>query len=92
VIETRAVEVVAYDEVTEVFAATEGEFDGSLRYWREAHRAYFGRQSRRIGKEADVQIPVVCEKTVWCRLPARPVTGRLASNIFCRRRFPRDLG
>ena len=60
-IETTFVEIVPYMEVTAAFAATEGDGDGSLAYWREVHWAYFGRQCRRIGKEADRQMPVVCK-------------------------------
>lgn len=62
VIETTSVEIVPYDKVTKAFAAIEGEGDGSLTYWREAHWGYFSRQCRRIGKQADLQMPVVCER------------------------------
>ena len=62
VIETRCVDIVPYEEVSADFAATEGEGDGSLRYWREAHWAYFGRECRRIGREPDARMPVVCER------------------------------
>jgi len=40
VIETQSVDVVPFREVTAEFAAAEGEGDGSLSYWREAHRRY----------------------------------------------------
>ena len=49
-------------EVPEEFAATEGEGDGSLRYWREAHWEYFGRECERIGRARDLKMPVVCER------------------------------
>lgn len=62
VIETSSVEIVPYDQVGEAFAAIEGEGNGSLRYWREVHWAYFGRQAMRIGGEADPRMPVVCEQ------------------------------
>jgi uncharacterized protein YhfF len=62
VIETRRVDVVPYDEVSADFAATEGEGDGSLRYWQEAHWAYFGRECVRIGRTRDSRMPVVCER------------------------------
>jgi uncharacterized protein YhfF len=62
VIETRRVDVVPYDQVTAEFAATEGEGDGSLQYWREAHWAYFGRECQRIGRAPDPKMPVVCER------------------------------
>jgi len=62
VIETRAVSIVPFDEVSEEFAATEGEGDGSLRFWREAHWAFFGRECARIGRTPDPRMPVVCER------------------------------
>jgi uncharacterized protein YhfF len=39
VIETQAVAIVPFEEVSEEFAAAEGEGDGSLRRWREDHWA-----------------------------------------------------
>ena len=62
VIETRAVEVVAFEQVSAEFAATEGEGDGSLAYWRQAHWAYFGRECARIGREPSPVMPVACER------------------------------
>ena len=50
IIETQRVDVVPFDEVSEEFAATEGEGDGSLRYWQEAHWAYFGRERVRADR------------------------------------------
>jgi uncharacterized protein YhfF len=62
VIRTTAVEVVAFDEVTEEFAATEGEGDGSLAYWRQAHRSAFGREFEGTGRSLQPDTPVVCER------------------------------
>ena len=62
IIETNVVTVVPFEEVPEDFAAAEGEGDKSLRYWREAHWAYFGRECQRIGKELSLRMPVVCER------------------------------
>jgi hypothetical protein len=42
------VATVPFEEVSEEFAAIEGEGDGSLRYWREVHWTYFGRVCKRI--------------------------------------------
>jgi uncharacterized protein YhfF len=61
IIETQRVDIVAFDEVSEEFAATEGEGDGSLQYWQEAHRAYFARECQRIGRSPEAKMPVVCE-------------------------------
>jgi len=62
VIETRDVQVIAFSQVGADFAATEGEGDGSLAYWRRAHTAFFGRECQRIGREFSPGAPVVCEK------------------------------
>ncbi len=62
VIETQRVDIVPYDEVSAEFAATEGEGDGSLRYWRDVHWAYFGRECQRIGRVSGPKMPVVCER------------------------------
>ena len=45
------VQVLPYGEVTAEYAAIEGEGDGSLAYWREAHWAFFSRECRRLGRE-----------------------------------------
>src|SRR5215831_5053543 len=62
IIETVAVDVVPFNEVTAEFAATEGEGDGSLSYWREAHRQYFTRECVRAGREFAEDMLVVCER------------------------------
>jgi uncharacterized protein YhfF len=62
VIRTTTVDVVAFDEVTEEFAATEGEGDGSLEYWREAHRAAFSREFEGTGRSLQPDTAVVCER------------------------------
>ena len=40
-----------FSEVDADFAATEGEGDGSLAYWQRAHKAFFGRECQRLGRE-----------------------------------------
>jgi uncharacterized protein YhfF len=62
VIETIRVDTVPFDEVSEEFAATEGEGDGTLVYWRRAHEAFFGRECVRIGRAPEPDMPVVCER------------------------------
>ena len=62
VIETKVVTIVPFEEVTEDFAAIEGEGDTTLRYWREAHWTYFSRVCARIGKEPSLRMRVVCEQ------------------------------
>jgi uncharacterized protein YhfF len=62
VIETQRVDIVSFKDVSKEFAATEGEGDGSLAYWRRAHEAFFGRECRRIGRQPTQDMPVVCER------------------------------
>jgi len=62
IIETTYVEVVPFQNVSALFASIEGEGDGSLEYWREAHWAYFGRECVRLGKEPSLAMPVACEQ------------------------------
>jgi uncharacterized protein YhfF/RimJ/RimL family protein N-acetyltransferase len=54
------VQVLPYGKVTAGYAAIEGEGDGSLEYWREAHWSFFSRECRRIGREPSESMPVVC--------------------------------
>ena len=61
VIETTAVAIRRFDQVPADFAASEGEGDLSLAYWRDVHWAYFGRECRAMGREPDPSMPVVCE-------------------------------
>lgn len=62
VIETLAVDVVPFSEVTAEFAATEGEGDGSLAFWREAHRDFFTRECARTGRQFTEDMLVACER------------------------------
>lgn len=62
VIETLAVEVVPFEDVTAEFAAAEGEGDGSLAYWRDAHRQFFSRECARAGRAFSEDMLVVCER------------------------------
>lgn len=62
IIETESVEVVPFSEVSSEFAATEGEGDGSLSFWREAHRQYFTRECARAGRQFSENMLVACER------------------------------
>jgi uncharacterized protein YhfF len=61
------VAVVPFDQVDARYAAVEGEGDGSLAWWRDAHWAFFGRECARLGRECarlgrepSPDMPVVC--------------------------------
>lgn len=62
VIETTEVEIQAFDDVSEDFAAAEGEGDGSLRHWQAVHERYFGRVCERLGHEPSAEMEVICER------------------------------
>lgn len=67
IIETVQVDLVPFDQVTAEFAATEGEGDGSLAYWQEAHRGYFRRECERAGRSFSEDQLLACERfrVVW---------------------------
>ena len=62
VIETLDVEVRAFEDVDQEFAAAEGEGDLSLKYWRDTHWKYFRRVCSELGRESSYDMPVVCER------------------------------
>jgi uncharacterized protein YhfF len=62
VIETTEVQVQAFEDVDEEFAAAEGEGDRSLACWREVHWSYFERVCDKLGRERSLRMPVVCER------------------------------
>lgn len=62
VIETTQVDAVPFEEVTAEFAATEGEGDGTLAYWRRGHQAFFERECARIGRTPGPRMLVLCER------------------------------
>jgi uncharacterized protein YhfF len=54
------VDIVRYADVTAEYAAIEGEGDGSLAFWRDAHWSYFTRECQRLGREPDEAMEVLC--------------------------------
>lgn len=62
IIRTTHVEVRPYGEVDAEFAAAEGEGDGSLAYWREAHWAYFSHRCEALGRAPSNDMPVILER------------------------------
>jgi len=61
IIRSARVDVVPFAEVSAEFAATEGEGDGSLAYWRQVHEAAFSRELAGAGLAFDPSMPIVCE-------------------------------
>jgi uncharacterized protein YhfF len=62
--ETTEVNIRNYNEVDADFARAEGEGDLSLEFWRQAHKNYFSRLLRKIGKEFSEDMPLVCERFI----------------------------
>lgn len=62
IIETTQADVMPFDDVSAEFAAVEGEGDGSLAFWRQAHIAYFTRECQRAGRTFSGDMPVSCER------------------------------
>lgn len=62
IVETTEISIHNYNEVDADFAREEGEGDLSLDYWRQAHKNYFSRVLKKIGKEFSEDMPLVCER------------------------------
>jgi len=52
IIEIDSVETCKYNEVTAEFAHAEGEGDGSLKWWREAHWRFFAAECLELNIQA----------------------------------------
>jgi uncharacterized protein YhfF len=67
IIETTQIDLVPYNEVTEAFAATEGEGDKSLAYWKRVHWDYYSREMKPEGESPTQDMLIACEqfKVIW---------------------------
>ncbi len=61
IIRTTDISIVPFKEVSAEFAATEGEGDKSLEYWRNAHLEFFEEECEKISKTFNEDMLVVCE-------------------------------
>jgi uncharacterized protein YhfF len=66
VIERLSVKAAPFSSVDADYAAIEGEGDGSLDSWREAHQAYFVDVCRRLGGEFTESSTVICQTFRLC--------------------------
>lgn len=68
IIQTTAVSVVPFDQVSEQHAAKEGEGDRTLKTWRKIHEAFFRAEFAAAKLRFHPQIAVVCEefRVVYC--------------------------
>lgn len=62
IIETLQVDITPFHAVTAEFAATEGEGDGSLDYWRREHRNYFERECEGTDRVFSEDMLLACER------------------------------
>lgn len=67
------IDIRPFNQVELAFAASEGEGDLTLEYWRDGHSTYFQEQCERWGVEWREDLPVVCESfdLVYSRLARR---------------------
>ena len=67
IIERTSVTTVPFEDVDAEYAAIEGEGDGSLAFWRAAHKAYFTNAAARLGSHFDSRAPVICQifHVIW---------------------------
>jgi uncharacterized protein YhfF len=61
IIRTTRVEIHPFLEVSPAHATAEGEGDGSLAWWRRAHRAYYERELAGTPYTPSDDMPVVCQ-------------------------------
>ncbi|MEZ8102336.1 ASCH domain-containing protein [Vibrio bivalvicida] len=62
IIEITSVSICPYNQVTAEFAASEGEGDKSLRWWRDAHWKFFSLECEELGVEPSEDMLLVLER------------------------------
>lgn len=62
IIRTTGVEVLPLDRITEEHARAEGEGDGSLAWWRDAHWSYYQRELAGSGHGPQPDMPIVFQR------------------------------
>ena len=61
VIEVEKIEITAFNQITPEFAATEGEGDKSLAYWKKVHWDYYHRELAGTKYSPTEDMKIVCE-------------------------------
>jgi len=69
IIRTTNVQILPLDEITETHARIEGEGDGSLAWWRQAHWDYYHHELLEIGRDPQPDMPIVFQE-FECIFPA----------------------
>ena len=67
IIRTTKIEQVPFNQITEEYAAIEGEGDKSLKYWKEVHWKYYSREMKEFDEKPTEDMVIVCEhfETIW---------------------------
>ena len=67
IIERTSIESIPFALVSAEYAKIEGEGDGSLDYWRQAHTEYFSEVCNRLGGHFNQNTAVLCQtfRMVW---------------------------
>lgn len=62
IIEHTEVSICPFNQVTEEFAQSEGEGDGSYQWWREAHLQFFTQYANQVGAQFSEESELVLER------------------------------
>jgi len=62
IVEVVKVDQVPFNEITEEYAAIEGEGDKSLEYWKKVHWEYYSREMEEFGEKPTEDMIIVCEQ------------------------------
>lgn len=62
IIQTKHIEIIPFNLITEEHARKEGEGDLSLEYWRKVHEEFFIEECNSIGREFTENMPVIFEE------------------------------
>jgi len=62
IIQITNINTVPFKEVTEEFAAKEGEGDKTLSFWRKVHRKFFTLELKEYSKKFSEDMLVICEE------------------------------
>jgi len=62
IIQITSINIIPFKEVTEEFAAKEGEGDKTLSFWRKVHRKFFTLELKEHNKKFSEDMLVICEE------------------------------
>ena len=67
IIKTSRIDTIAFQNITERYAQTEGEGDKSLSYWKKTHWDYYTREMKAYNTQPTPEMMIVCQqfRTIW---------------------------